>query len=122
MKAKCLQIVTLLAFYLSSSLTSALAQVSQATEALSGRVVVDNGKPDKGTRIWIVEAKGGKSYDVQQDSAGRFKISLPEGYYFVFIADFEFVPYAKEIWLQRGKPISLTVKLEPDWANAQDAP
>ena len=122
MKTRCLSTLAAATFCLSSALAVASAQVEPVTETLSGRVVIDNGQPDNHTRIRIFEAKSGKSYPVQQDSNGRFKIVLPEGYYFVFIADFEFVPYAKEIWLRHGRPINLTVKLEPDWANAQDVP
>jgi hypothetical protein len=120
MRTKPLLVVALLAAQLSCFSALASAQVDPAAETLSGRVVIDNEKPDRNTRIWIFEAKSGKGYTVQQDSDGKFKISLPEGYYFVFIANFGFVPYAKEIWLQQGKPIKLVVKLDPDWANAQD--
>ena len=122
MKLRYLLTSAVLACTLSSFSTVVPAQTVPATETLGGRVVIDNGKPDRGTQIWIHEAKTGKSYSAQQDSSGRFTISLPEGYYFVFIADFGFSPYAKEIWLRRGKPVKIMVKLEPDLANAQDVP
>jgi hypothetical protein len=122
MKIKNLLILGLLAYCLPNFSTFASAQTGLAQEALSGRVLMDNGKPDRGIQIWIHEAKTGKGLTVQQDSSGRFTISLPEGYYFVFIANLGFVPYAREIWLRRGKPMKLIVKLEPDWANMQDVP
>jgi len=111
----------LLAVCLSSFFNGASAQVSPATEMLSGRVVIEaDGKPARGTQIWIHEAKGRGNYTVQQDSNGAFSISLPEGYYFVFVANLGLIPYAKEIWLERGKPIRLKVKLEPDFDIMQD--
>jgi hypothetical protein len=122
MKTKPLLIVALLAAQISCCQTLVSAQVDPAAETLSGRVVIDNGKPDRNTRIWIFDAKSGKGYTTQQDGDGRFKISLPEGYYFVFIANLGFVPHAEEIWLRHGKPIKLMVKLDPDLANAQDVP
>ena len=123
MKTRHLLVVALLAILLSSFANDASAQVSPATETLSGVVVIKaNGKPARGTQIWIHEAKGGASFTVQQDGTGAFNISLPEGYYFIFIANLGLVPYAKEVWLEHGKPIRLVVKLEPDWDIMQDTP
>jgi len=123
MRAKYLMIVALPALCISAFVDRAAPQANPLTETLSGVVVVDagGGIPARGTQIWIHEAKGSASYTVQQDSTGAFRISLPEGYYFVFIANLGLVPYAKEIWLEHGKPVKLMVKLEPDWDIMQDA-
>jgi hypothetical protein len=112
-----------LTFCLSPFIEGALAQGGPATETLSGRVVIKaNGKPTRGTRIWIHEAQGDGSYAAQQDNTGAFSISLPEGYYYVFIANLGCLPYAKEIWLEHGKPVQLMVSLEPDFGLMQDYP
>lgn len=102
------------------------AQASPATtnsvvEALSGRVVIrENGRPARGTRIWILEEKSGKQYSAQQNANGEFSITLPEGYYVVLVTNLGLIPYAKEIDLQHGRPIKLMVKLDPDWDIMQD--
>jgi hypothetical protein len=122
MKRKHFSAAVVIAICFSFFSNGALAQAIPATETLSGRVVIkDNGKPARGTQIWIYEAKGKRNYSVQQDSDGAFSILLPDGYYFVFVANLGLLPYAKEIWLEHGKPITLRVSLEPDFEIMQDA-
>ena len=128
MKTKYLLVAAILAIYLSSFSNCALGQASPVTEKLSGRVVNKvNGKPDQGTQIWIHATKwihnpnGVGEYLVQQDSNGAFSIELPEGYYYVFIAELGCFPYAKEIWLEHGYPVKLVVKLVPDFSMMQDS-
>ena len=57
MKAKRLQFILLLGLFLSSLAIYSSAQVDTTAQTLKGRVVVDNGKPDNGTRIWILRQK-----------------------------------------------------------------
>lgn len=87
-----------------------------ATETVSGHVVIslDGGPPQRNTRILILDEKSGKQYTAQLDAKGEFGIALPEGFYVVLIASIGFNPYAKEIELERGKPVKLMVKLDPD--------
>lgn len=88
---------------------------------LSGRVTVsDRNVPARETLIWIVEAKRHTQFTVQQDSNGAFTIMLPEGYYFVFVANLGLKPYAKEVMIERGKQQNLIVHLEPDFEIMQD--
>jgi hypothetical protein len=122
MKQRHIPAAVVIALCLSFFSNGAFAQITPANETLSGRVVINkNGKPARGTQIWIYAAKGKRNYSVQQDSNGAFSISLPEGYYFVFVANLGLLPYAKEVWLQHGKPIRLEVSLEPDFEIMQDA-
>jgi hypothetical protein len=121
MRAKYLAVFALLGFGISAFVDSAPAQTGTPTGTLSGTVVIEaDGEPARGTHIWINEAKSGTSFHVEQDKNGYFQISLPEGYYFVFIGNLGLVPYSKEVWLQHGKPVKLAVKLEPDWDIMQD--
>ncbi|HEY1208856.1 MAG TPA: hypothetical protein VGE85_05790 [Terracidiphilus sp.] len=123
MKTNCSLIAALIVVGFTLLSDPAAAQVSASSETLSGRVVVcENNVPARGTQIWIFEAKGHEQYAVQQNSNGEFKISLPEGYYFVFIANLGMIPYAKEIRLEHGIPYKLAVCLKPDFEIMQDAP
>jgi hypothetical protein len=122
-KAMRLLLVVLLVAYSLHQSPGAVAQANGEVPTLSGRVVIKaSGTPAKGTRIWVYEAKGPKNFSVQQDRNGAFSISLPDGYYFVFVANLGLVPYAKEVSIEHGKPIKLIVKLEPDFEIMQDAP
>lgn len=123
MKKRHLQIVVSLAICLSSFANTVLSQVSAPTEKLSGRIVIRaNGAPPPPikTRIWVYEAQGQRQYVVQEEKNGDFSISLPEGYYFVFVANLGLIPYAKAIWLEHGKPVKLNVYLDPDVDIMQD--
>jgi hypothetical protein len=127
MKTKYLLVAAFLAIYLSSFSNCVSAQASPVTEKLSGRVVdMVEGKPLTGTQIWIHAAKwihnpnGVGEYTVQQDSTGTFSIELPDGYYYVFIANLGCFPYAKEIWFEHGHPVKLMVKLVPEFEMMQD--
>jgi hypothetical protein len=116
-------VFALLGLSISTFIDCASAQTGTPTGTLSGVIVIKaNGKPARGTHIWIHEAKSGISFNVEQDYTGAFRISLPEGYYFVFIGNLGLVPYSKEIWLEHGKTVKLMVKLEPDWDIMQDTP
>jgi hypothetical protein len=122
MKRNHLLIVALSVLFLPSLFSGVSAQVSPPAETLSGRVVASaDGLPLLHTRIWIFEALGTRGYTPQQNSRGEFSIVLPEGYYFVFIAEAGCVPYAKEIWLRPGHPIKLMVRLDLDVENMQDS-
>jgi len=122
MRAKCLAVFALLGFSISAFVVRASAQTATPTETLSGTVVIKaNGKPARGTHIWIHQAKSGTTFNVEQDKNGSFQMPLPEGYYFVFIGNLGLVPYSREVWLQHGKPVNRMVKLEPDWGIIQDA-
>lgn len=100
----------------------AVAQMKEGGARLEGRITIcEQNVPARGTKIWIFEAKTLEPFPVQQDKNGEFKISLHEGYYFVFIANLGLKPYAKEVQVEQGKTEKLNVCLEPDFDIMQDS-
>lgn len=112
-------LATLLVIYLALSVAPTWAQsnpatANPATGTVSGRILDSlDGPPAKNTRIVILDEKSGQLYNTQQNAKGEFSITLPEGFYVVLITKLGFKPFAKEIDLERDKPVKLTVTLDP---------
>ncbi len=64
--------------------------------------------------FFLVHSEGRDKLDQQLalNENGEFQIQLAPGLYDVFAGSVGFVPYAKEIRIEAGKPVALKIKLQ----------
>jgi hypothetical protein len=83
------------------------AAISRAFVLVHGDGLVGN--------TWV---KVNQQFDVNIN--GEFQIQLAPGLYDLFIGSPGFIPYAKKVKIQPGKPTILKIKLQVDMENLQD--
>ncbi|HMD77986.1 MAG TPA: carboxypeptidase-like regulatory domain-containing protein [Terracidiphilus sp.] len=98
------------------------AQTKPESPSISG-VIVDDAEsvPVTDAHIWIHEHSGRTYFETRPDNKGKFSVMLPDGYYYVLAGAAGFAPYCKSVWVQSGKPITISPRLKPDYENLQDA-
>jgi hypothetical protein len=69
-------------------------------------------------RVGNVWVKVDQQVDVNIN--GEFQIQLAPGLYDLFVGSPGFIPYAKKVKIQPGKPTVLKIKLQVDMDNLQD--
>jgi hypothetical protein len=93
---------------------------SAATGTLQGRISDTLGAAISGfvlvhSNQWV---KIGEQVSVNEN--GEFQIQLAPGLYDLFVSYRGFIPWAKKIKIQPGKPTVLKIKLQVDMANLED--
>jgi hypothetical protein len=83
------------------------AAINRAFVLVHGDVRIDNS--------WV---KVNQQVDVNIN--GEFQIQLAPGLYDLFIGSPGFIPFAKKVKIQPGKPTILKIKLQVDMENLQD--
>jgi hypothetical protein len=79
-----------------------------------------NGLPLTNAKVWVHEQSSTEIVSVPVSGSARFTSSLAEGYYDLFVTSPGFVPFCRKLWIRNGTPITLDIKLEYDFENAQD--
>lgn len=84
-------------------------------------VVVDKGEgvPIPYAHVWVHEETGMTTFTAQPNGLGQFSVRLLPGYYDVLVGAPGFAPFAKKIWIQSGRAVTLRVTLGPDEEHMQ---
>ena len=106
--------VLVCALFLATGPDHDLAQPAPVTGALHGRVSDELGAAIPRAFVLVHGGPKGESQQLKLNENGEFDAQLPPGLYDFFVGAIGFIPFAKEIKTQPGKPVVLKVKLRVD--------
>jgi hypothetical protein len=89
-----------------------------ALATVSGRIVDSvEGTPFKDSYVWALEATG-KFYKVAKaEKTGHYKVSVPEGDYYIVLGCSGYFPAVRAVFLHPGQAYHFSAKLEANMKN-----
>src|ERR1017187_10160383 len=93
---------------------SGKAQAAPTTGDLHGRISDEPGAAIFRGFVLVHGGPKGESQQLQLNENGEVDVQLAPGLYDFFVGSIGFIPFAKEIKIQRDKPVVLKVKLRVD--------